>query len=208
MRFFAVPAGSVNTGSGRDGDGIVFVIGSDASAGAQDPYDLEVYAFDANNGGDMVCLTSNVTDGDDNAINHIYASADGNFLVGQRAEYSLTSNDTRAPLQHDTDIFAVNNVHAALFDGAVPNDFMVSEDKSHGTTMAFVGDGTVTGAQAVIFSAADSGSTKNNTLWKQRTLRVGLLAPGGTTDTLDSTTSHYVVLAGSRKVNDDWQTAD
>ena len=124
------------------------------------------------------------------------------------APASQTSNSTRAPLQHDTDIFGVNNVHAALFDGAVPNDFMISEDKSHGTTMAFVGDGSVTGAQAVIFSAADSGSTSNNTLWKERTLRVGLLAPGGTTDTLDTTESHYVVLAGSRKVDDDWETAD
>ena len=58
----------------------------------------------------MVALTSHVTDGTANAINHLYVSTDGNYLVGQRAETSVTPNASRAVLNNANEIFAVTNV--------------------------------------------------------------------------------------------------
>jgi hypothetical protein len=203
-RFFAVPAGTVYEPSGRDGAGIVFVIASDSSAGATSATDLEVYAFDANVGGEMVNLTSAVTDGTANAINHLYASADGNVLVGQRCKTTASSNSGRSKLNGDNDLFAVRNVHAAL-GGAAPDAVVVSAEKSHGASVAFVGDGTPTGPQAVIYSSADKGS---NSTWDDRTLKIGVLESNTTPSVLDSTTSHYTILSGGRKLDDDPFTSD
>jgi hypothetical protein len=198
-RFYAVPGGVTFQGV-RDGAGIVFVIGSDSAAGALSATDLDVYAFDSNIGGNLVNLTSGVTDGTLNAINHLYVSADGNFLVGQRTKTGADSGDTRTMLNNNNDLFAVVNVHAAL-TGATPNAFMLSTAMSHGSTVAFVGERTASGPAAIVFSSAASGST--NTTWDDRTLKIVPLAPGATPVVLDSAASHYVVLAGSRKLDDD-----
>jgi hypothetical protein len=202
-RFFAVPAGvELN---GRDGAGIVFVIGSASSAGATSSTDLEVYGFDANNGGQLVALTSDATDGTQNALNHMYVSADGNFLIVQRTKTTTDSGDSRAKLNGENDLVACTNVHAALFDGAPATSFVISADMSHGSSVAFVGEGTVTGPQAVIYSAGPKGT---NTSWDDRELRLSLLAPGAPPQTLDSTKSHYFVLSGTRKVDDDPTTSN
>jgi len=202
-RFFSVPAGVVFPPSGRDGAGIVFIIGSDSSAGATSAIDLEVYAFDANVGGALVALTSGITTGSANAINHLYASADGNFLVGQRSS-ATSSNSSRAELNGDNDIFVVNNVHAAL-EGAPANAFFLSESLSHGSTYAFVGEGTATGPQALIFSAGTKG---DNRTWATRQLWLGVLQAGAAPLMLDATRSHYTVLGGSRKLDDNPNTPD
>jgi hypothetical protein len=152
----------------------------------------------------MVALTSQVTTESVNAINHMYASADANFLVGLRSS-SSNSNSSRAALNSDNDLFVVTNVHAAL-GGAAPNAFFVSEDKSHGTTVAFVGEGTSTGPQALIFSAGPKGT--NNQTWDDRQLWLTVLAPGAVPALLDPTQSHYAVLGGSRKLDDDPNTAN
>jgi hypothetical protein len=203
-RFAAVPAGVVYPPSGRDGFGIVFVIGSDSSAGALSPTDLEVYAFDSNVGGSLVALTSDVTDGKDNAINHIYCSADANYLIGQRCKTSGDSGSNRALLNSVTDLFVVTNVHAALAGTEAPRSFVLSAGRSHGATYAFVGENTPTGPQALIYSADDSNTTDTgNRTWDDRMLKMGVIAPNTPPSILDSTRSHYVVLAGARKTDDD-----
>jgi hypothetical protein len=199
-RFAAAPAGVVYPPSGRDGSGIVFIIGSDPAGGAESATDLEVYAFDSNVGGDLMVLTSDVTDGTSNAINHLYVSADGNFLVGQRAKVSSDagSGAGRAPLNGDADLFAVTNVHDVL-DGAQPQAFIVSGGMSHGSSVAFVGENTATGPQALVYSSASKGDNKT---WVDRTLKIGLLAPGASPQEIDGTKSHYFVLGGSRVLGD------
>jgi len=203
-RFAAAPGGVAYPPSGRDGAGIVFLIGSDAAAGPTNSKDLEVYAFDANVGGDLVVLTSDVTDGAKNAINHLYVSADGNFLMGQRAPYEGDSGSDsaggRGRLNGESDLFAVTNVHDVLDEGEVPMAFLVSAGMSHGSTVALVGENTSTGPQAVIYSSAAKGG---NGTWDDRTLKINLLAQGGVPVVLDDTQSHYVVLAGTRKLDDD-----
>jgi hypothetical protein len=203
-RFAAAPGGVLNPVSGRDGAGIVFVIGSDASAKATSATDLEVYAFDANIGGNLVALTSDVTDGTQNAINHLYVSTDGNYLAGQRAKTTVDSGDNRAILNGESDLFVVTNVHEAL-NGATPLAFVVSEGMSHGASVGFVGDGTPAGAQALVYSSAPKGG---NTTWDDRTLKVGLFASGTQPAVLDPTPSHYVVHGGGRKLDDDPDTAN
>ncbi|MHC4491815.1 MAG: hypothetical protein ACYTDU_09350, partial [Planctomycetota bacterium] len=203
-RFCAVPGGVTYRPSGRDGAGIVFVIASDSSAGATSATDLEVYAFDANVGGGFVTLTADVTDGTSNAINHLYASADGNHLAGQRCKTTVRSGATRAALNGNSDLFVVANVHAAL-DALTPNAFVVSEAMSHGSSVAFVGESAATGPQALVFSAGPKG---DNQSWDNRRLRTSLLQPDTQAEILDKTESHYVVLAGARKVNDNPDTSD
>jgi len=198
-RFGAVPGGVVNPSTGRDGGGIVFVIGSDSTAGATSSTDLEVYAFDANIGSNLVALTSDVTDGTKNAINHLYVSTDGSHVAGQRTKTTADSGDSRAVLNGDSDLFVVTNVHEAL-TGAAPTAFIVSAGMSHGATVAFVGEGTATGPQAVIYSSATKGG---NSTWDDRTLKVGLFAAGTVPAVLDTTQSHYVVHSGGRKQDDD-----
>ena len=204
-RFAGSPAGVVNPASGRDASGILFLVASDASAGATSAVDLEVYVLDGNVGGDMVALTSDVTDGTANAINHLYASSDANILVGQRAETTANSGSSRTRLNNDNDLFVVANVHAVL-GGAAPDAFVLSAGASHGSSVALVGEGTAPGPQALIFSsAASSGS---NTAWDDRTLKIALLQPSAAYDVIDSTQSHYAVLAGGRKLDDDPDQAD
>jgi len=203
-RFCAVPGGVTYRPSGRDGAGIVFVIASDSSAGATSATDLEVYAFDANVGGGFVTLTADVTDGTSNAINHLYASANGNHLVGQRCKTTVKSGATRAALNGNSDLFVVADVHAAL-DGVTPNAFVLSEAMSHGSTVAFVGESTDAGPRALVFSAGPRG---DNQSWDNRTLQTSLLQPDAQAEILDKTESHYVVLAGVRKVNDNPDTSD
>jgi hypothetical protein len=151
----------------------------------------------------MIALTSAITDGKSNAINHLSVAADGNVLVGQRAQTATVSSANRSILNSNTDLFAVTNVHAVLA-GATPNAFFVSEDGSHGSTVAFVGEGK--GPQALFFSSAESGT--NNKTWTERTLKIALLQPGASPGIVDSTTSHYVVLSGARDTDDDPTSAN
>jgi hypothetical protein len=197
-RFAAVPGGVTLPATGRSGAGILCVIASDSAAGALSATDLEVYVMDADIGGDLMVLTSNVTTGTANAINYLYLSMDGNVLVGQRAATAANSRNSRAALTGDSDLFAVTNIHEVLA-GGVPNDFVVSAGRSHGSSVAFIGEGTASGAQALIYSAAAPGG---NSTWDRRQLHVTTLAPGTTPVILDPTASHYVVLSGGRKLDD------
>jgi len=201
---FAAPASGVFF-NGRDGSGIVFVVGSDASAGATSATDLEVYVFDANIGGSLIALTSGVTPGTANAINRIYVSTDGNIMACQRCATAADGGASRAKLNGDNDLVVVNNVHAVLAGTEAPNAFVVSAGKSNGTSVAFVGEGTSAGPQAIIFSTAASGG---NQTWDDRQLMSAALVPGAIPSTLDATKSHYVILAGKRTLDDDWQTAN
>jgi len=203
-RFFAVPAGVTNPASGRDGAGLVFFIASAASAGATSATDLEVYVFDANVGGDAVVLTPNVTTGTANAINHLYVSADGSVVAGHRSATTANSRDNRAILNGSSDLWVCNNVHQALA-GSPPNNFIVSAGQSHGSTMAFIGEGSASGPQAVVFSSAPSGG---NDTWDDRTLKAAVLAANATAVELDNARSHYAVLAGARRLDDDPNSAN
>ena len=204
-RFGAVPAGTtLGTGTtARDGDGIIFVIASDASSSGAPESDLEVYVFDANRGGELNVLTSDVTTGTLNAINNLYVSTDANTVIGQRAS-STQSRDSRTTLTSQTDLFAVTNVHNVL-RGATPNAFVISEKASHGASVALVGEGTATGAQAIIYSYA---TATGNSSWDDRRLYVSVLAANASRTALDQTQSHYAVIAGGRKLNDNPNTAD
>ena len=137
----------------------------------------------------LKCLTPDVTDGTANAINHIYVSADGNFLVGQRCETTATADGSRTKLNNDNDLFACVNVHDVVFNDAAPRNFIVSEGKSHGATVGFIGAGTPTGAQAIVFCSADPGGNLSNKVWADRTLKVAPLAEGATITELDNTYS-------------------
>jgi hypothetical protein len=205
-RFFAVPAmdpADIPAG-GRDGAGLVFFIASASSAGASSSTDLEVYCFDADHGGDAVVLSAAVTDTNQNAINHMYVSMDGNVVAAQRANYTANSRNGRAVLNSNTDLFVCINVHDALA-GATPDTFMISENMSHGSSVGFVGDGTLAGPQAIVFSRADPAAITDtgNRTWDDRELKISLLAEGSIVRTLDATRSHYVVIAGTRKTDDD-----
>ncbi|MCI0635432.1 MAG: hypothetical protein L0206_16180, partial [Actinobacteria bacterium] len=202
-RFKSVPGGvSV---AGRDGAGILCVIASDASAGAGSPTDLEVYVMDTNIGSNLLALTSAVTTGTANAINHLSMSGDGNVLAGQIAKTAGNSNGSRAFLNSNSDLFVVNNLHAVLAGGA-PSAFIVSQAMSHGASVAFVGEGTTGGPQAIIFSSAASGTS--NATWSTRTLKSLPLAAGAVPTVLDNTQSHAIVLTGGRKLDDNPNTAD
>jgi len=199
-RFAAVPGGvSFN---GRDGAGILCVIASDASAGAGSATDLEVYAMDANMGTDLVALTSAVTTGSANAINHLYLAANGNVLAGHIARTASTS---RAVLNSNNNLFVVTNIHEVIA-GGTPNAILVSENMSHGASVAFVGDGSPAGPQAIIFSSGTASSS--NSSWTGRTLKAAPLVSGAIATVLDSVGSHYVVLSGGRKLDDDPTNSD
>ncbi len=203
MRFKSVPGGiAVN---GRDGSGILCVIGSDAAAGAGSATDLEVYVMDTNIGSNLAVLTSAVTTGTSNAINHLSMSTAGSVIAGQIAKTTANSNGTRAILNSNTDLFVVTNVHAVLAGGA-PTAFVVSTAQSHGASVAFVGEGTGGGPQAIVFSSGASGTS--NTTWATRTLKSVPLAAGAVAVVLDSVQSHYVTLAAGRRLNDNATTAD
>jgi hypothetical protein len=197
-RFAAAPGG-INSPAGPDARGVLCVIASDASAGAGSATDLEVYVMNTNLGTNLFVLTSAVTSGTANAINHLYLSCDGNMVCGRVAKTATTSGNTRAQLQNNTDLFVVTNIHAVL-GGATPNAFILSTGQSHGTTVAFVGDGTAAGPQALIFSSS-TGSSSNSS-WATRTLKSIFLAPGAVAGQLDNTQSHYAILAGGRTIND------
>ena len=76
---------------------------------------------------------------------------------------------------------------------------------SHGASYAFVGEGSSTGPQALVYSAGPKGG---NTTWDDRQLWLGLLVDGASPFLLDSTKSHYAVLGGSRKIDDNPNTPD
>jgi hypothetical protein len=202
-RFAASPGGVFF--NGRDAKGILCVIGSDASAGAGSPTDLEVYVMDTNRGTNLAVLTSPVTTGTANAINHLWLSADGNMLAGQIAKTTASSASSRAMLNSNSDIFVVTNIHAVL-DGAAPQAIVVSAGQSHGATVAFVGDGTLAGPQALIYSAGTASSS--NTSWSTRSLKAVPLVSGAVPASLDNTQSTYSVLTGGRKLDDVATTAD
>jgi hypothetical protein len=197
-RFKSVPGGVVF--NGRDGAGILCVIASDASAGAGSATDLEVYVMDTNRGTNLAVLTSAVTTGTSNAINHLSMSGDGNVITGQIAKTTANAVSSRSVLNNNTDLFAVVNVHAVLA-GSAPTAFIVSQGQSHGTSVAFAGDGTAAGAQALIYSSASAGTS--NSSWATRTLKSVPLASGAIPTVLDNVQSHTVVLAGGRRINDD-----
>jgi hypothetical protein len=204
-RFKSVPGGvAVN---GRDGAGILCVIANDASAPGS-ATDLEVYVMDTNIGSMLTVLTSVVTTGTANAINHLSMSGDGNVLAGQIARTTAASSGSRAILNSNTDLFVVTNLHAVLAGGA-PNAFIVSTAQSHGASVAFVGEGTGGGPQAIVFSSGASGST--NATWSTRTLKSASLASGAIATVLDSvgsSGSHTVVLAAGRRLDDDPTTGN
>jgi hypothetical protein len=203
MRFKSVPGGvTFNT---RNGAGILCVIASDSSSGAGSATDLEVYVMDTNLGTNLSVLTSAVTAGTANAINHLSMSADGNTLAGQVCKTTANSNGSRALLNSTTDLFVVTNLHAVL-TGSAPNAFIISAGASHGASLAFAGDGTPAGAQALLYSSGTSGAT--NATWSTRTLKAVPLSSGAVPTVLDSTQSHYIVLAGGRRLNDDKDTAN
>jgi hypothetical protein len=204
-RFAASPGGVTAASSGLDAKGILCVIASDTSAGAGSATDLEVYVMNTNLGTNLFALTPSVTTGSANAINHLYLSCDGNVLAGQVAKTATSSASTRALLNCNSDLFVVTNVHAVL-EGDTPNAFILSAGQSHGATVAFVGDGTPAGPQALVFSSAAGSSS--NTSWATRTLKAAFLASGVVPTILDSTQSHYAVLAGGRKVDDVPTTAN
>ena len=191
--------------AGVPGSGIIFVIGSDSTAGATSATDLEVYAFDSNVGGQLVALTADVTDGTANAINHLTPSLDASYLAGQRTKTAADGGETRSLVNNRNDLFVVTNVHDALA-GATPITFILSSQMSHGASAAFVGEGTAAGPQALVYSSA-AGGTSNST-WDDRTLKIGFLAPGAVPEVLDTVKSHYVVLAGTRKLDDNPATED
>jgi hypothetical protein len=202
-RFKSVPGGvPVN---GRDGAGILCVIASDASAGAGSAADLEVYVMDANRGTNLIALTSAITSGTANAINHLSMSGDGNVLAGQIAKTTANSNGSRAILNSNSDLFVVTNLHAVLAGGS-PTAFVVSQAQSHGASVAFVGEGTGGGPQAIVYSSGTSGTS--NTTWSTRTLKSSPLVSGAVATVLDSTQSHTVVLAAGRRLNDNPGTSD
>jgi len=202
-RIAAAPSGTTLETSGHDGSGIVFIIGSD-SASSGSATNLEIYALNANEGGECIALTSAVTTGTSNAINYLYPSMDGNTIVAQRSNQT-NSRDSRTQLTSQNDIIAVTNVHDVLFNGATPVAFKVSSDASHGSSVAFVGDGTPAGAVALVYSHA---SGTGNTTWDERNLYIGLLVEGAGRSALDTTKSHYTILSGGRKLDDDPTNAD
>lgn len=192
-RFAASPGGS-----------ILCVVASDASAGAGSATDLEVYAMDADLGTDLTPLTSAVTTGTANAINHLYLSANGDVLVGQVSRTAATSANGRAFLNGTSDLFVVRAIRGTLAGGA-PDAFVVSKGRSHGASLAFVGEGAGGGPQALVYSAGPAGTT--NTSWATRTLFAVPLAGGAVATPLDGTPSHYAVLAAGRKEDDDATSA-
>ena len=165
----------------------------------------DVHAFDANTGGELFGLTDALTTGSTNAINHMYVSMDGNTLIGQRSS-SSSSRGSRVTLTTNNDLFAVTNTHDVLFSGATPRAFYVSTGRSHGSSVALVGEGTPTGPQAVVFSVASSA--KGQTSWDERQLLLSILAPAANAVTLDDELSHYAVVAAGRKLNDNPEQAD
>jgi hypothetical protein len=202
---FAWAPGGVASPAGPDAKGILCVIGSDTSAGAGSATDLEVYVMNTNLGTNLVNVTSSVTTGTANAINHLYMSCDGNMVAGKIAKTTATSATSRSALQNNTSIFVVTNLHAVLA-GATPNALIVSDGQSHGTTVAFVGDGTPAGPQALIFSSTTASTS--NTSWPSRTMKSVFLASGAVPSVIDSTQSVYAVIAGTRKTNDVAATSD
>jgi hypothetical protein len=196
---FAASPGGIASPAGPDAKGILCMIASDASAGAGSATDLEVYVMNANLGTPMFALTSAVTTGTANAINHLYLSCDGNMLAGQISKTATTSGNTRATLNNNSDLFVVTNIHAVLA-GATPNAIILSTGQSHGSSVAFVGDGTPAGPQALIYSSATASSS--NSTWASRTLKSIFLAAGAIPSQLDNTQSVYSVLAGGRTIND------
>jgi hypothetical protein len=221
FRFAASPRGIAV--SGRDARGILCVIASDASAGAGSATDLEVYVMDTNNGTDLMVLTSAVTNNAATtagtgsggfAINHLYLSCEGNVLAGLISKTGTSSATSRAFLNSNNFLFVVVNIHAVLFSGATPIAFLVGDQDgngnvlpaSHGATVAFVGDGTGAGPQALIFSSGPASSS--NSSWTTRTLKAVPLAAGAVPTVLDSTQMHYVVAQGNRKLDDIFNNAN
>ena len=202
-RFKSVPGGVML--NGRDGSGILCVIGSDAAAGPGSATDLEVYVMDTNLGTDLQVLTSAITTGTSNAINHLSMSTAGSVIAGQIAKTTANSNSSRAILNSNTDLFVVTNLHAVLL-GSAPTAIVVSAAQSHGASVAFVGEGTGGGPQAIVYSAGSSGTS--NTTWSTRTLKSSPIVAGALATTLDSTASHTIVLAAGRRLNDNAATAD
>jgi hypothetical protein len=156
--------------------------------------------MDADLGTDLVALTPAVTAGTANAINHLYLSADGNVLAGQVSRTAASSAGGRAFLNGRSDLFVVRNVREAVL-GATPDAFVVSAARSHGASLAFVGEGASGGPQALVYSAGPPGAT--NATWATRELLAVALSPGAVAVVLDKAPSHYAVLGAGRKEDDD-----
>ena len=197
-RFCSVPGGIAGP-SGRDGSGIVCFIASASSSGVTSATNLEIYVFDANNGGNAVAVTPGVTNGTANALNHMYMSVGGNVLAFQRSRTTSISGNSRTVLNGDNDLGVVINLHEVL-QGAPPDVFWISQDRSHGHSVAFVGEGTPAGPGSIIFSDGASGG---NSTWDQRRLQIGTLSPSPSFASLDNVNSFYEVIAGGRLIADD-----
>ncbi|MHC4161337.1 MAG: hypothetical protein ACYSUM_04300, partial [Planctomycetota bacterium] len=88
---------------------------------------------------------------------------------------------------------------------AAPEAFIVSADQSHGSTVAFMGEGSAIGPWGVTFSSAAPG---DNHTWAERTLKLAPLAPGASPAQMDPVQSHYVVFAADRILDDEASTSD
>ena len=100
-------------------------------------------------------------------------------------------------------------MHAVLDSkgATAPNSFIISADAFHGSSVAMIGEGTSTGPQALLYSVGAKGDNKT---WDDRTLKIGLLAPGAgaTANVVDATKSHYFVLTAARVLDDNADTSD
>jgi hypothetical protein len=201
-RFASSPGG--NFFNGRDATGILCVIGNDSSANGSST-DLEVYVMDTNIGGSLFALTSSVTTGAANAINHLTLSANGNVLCGLISKTSTSSAGTRAFLNSNNSLFVVTNIHDVL-GGGTPDAWIVSANQSHGATVAFFNDGLPSGPTGLAYSSGNASSV--NTSWATRTLKTVTLVPGAVASVADDTPSHYVIIFGRRLEADDPTTID
>ena len=190
-RFYAVP-----------GSGIVLCIANDSSADKETCTNLEIYAFDADTGGEMEVISSDVTPGNTNSINHMYLSTNAETLVFQRCAWAgdyLGSATNRVTLQGNNDLCVVMNVKGVVERDEDPDAFVLSAGASHGHSVAFIGEGNSTRPTSLYFSSADSGT---NGQWIKRTLKSAALVPGATIREEDDTESFYEVFAAGLLVPD------
>ncbi|MHC4957379.1 MAG: hypothetical protein ACYTGN_03315 [Planctomycetota bacterium] len=177
---------------------VMFVIASAAGSNTS-ANDLEIYAFFADVGGLMYAISTPVTSGASNHLNYMTPSLDGNVLAFHRNTTSGNSSGGRKDLTTKSELCVCTNVHEVLRQlGTVTPATVSVVSGSIGASVAFVGEGTPAGPQAIVFSHTGSGGD-----WDARQLKVAVMAENATADMLDAQASHYLVLAGTRNTADD-----
>jgi hypothetical protein len=193
---FAAGTDTVTWGGGMTSN-VMFVTAS-AAGSANDSRNCELYAFMADLGGMLYAVSTPVTTGATNNINYLTPSMDGNVIAFHLNTTSGNSSGGRADLTTKSQLCACTNVHAVLISGGTVTPNCVSIiSGSIGSSVAFVGEGTEAGPQAVVFSHTGTGGD-----WDERQLKVAVMAAGATPDVIDSTPSHSHVLAGTRNTAD------